>query len=65
MTAAAVDEVCRNARAVLLERDQVMAGEDIVGADAVLDRVEQDHLQIAAIDGILWPGIAGREPAWL
>ena len=31
----------------------------------VLDRVEQDHLQIASVDRVLRPRIAGGAPAWL
>src|SRR4029453_3676821 len=61
--AAAVDEPGRDAPAVLLERDQVMAGKYVRSADPLLNRVEQDHLQVAAVDGVLRPGIAGGEPA--
>ena len=42
-----------------------MAGQYVMGADPVLDRVKQGHLQIASLDCVLWPRIAGGASAGL
>ena len=60
-----VHEMRRHARAVLLERNEMVTGKYIVGADPLLHRGQQDHLQIATVDRVLRPGISGGEPAWL
>src|SRR5260370_36871362 len=43
----------------------MMAGQYVFRADPLLDRVEQDQLQVAAADRVLRPCIAGGAPARL
>ena len=38
---------------------------EIFGSDAFADGAKQKHLQLAAMDRILWPAISGRESSWL
>ena len=45
-----------------LPAGQMMAGENAVGAQPLARRVEQDHLQFAAMDGELRPVVAGGRP---
>src|SRR3546814_7319102 len=54
-----------DAGVVLLGLQQPAAEMDAVGADALLHRAEQDHLQVAAMDRQLRCVIAGETPARL
>ena len=61
----AVEELRGDAALVLLEGDEMAPGADALGAERRARRVLQDHQQIAAVDRILRPGIAGGAAARL
>ena len=63
---AACDEACAHfAFRQLLDRSEMVAGPNPCFGEPLPSRAEQDHLQIAAMDRQLRPGIARRKPARL
>ena len=54
----------RDPELILLEANEVMTGADPLGAEARTNRVKQDDEQLAAMDRILRPAIAGGAAAW-
>src|SRR3546814_645325 len=54
-----VDKGSDDVAALLAPVRQVPAGVDSVGADALAHRLQQQHLQLAAVDRELWPAVAG------
>jgi len=45
---------------ILLDRDAMMVGAEPVASGAQAERIEQDRLQVAAMNGELWILITGR-----
>jgi hypothetical protein len=59
------DEMRGHPRIVLLERDEVVTGQNVVRTDFRLDLIKQDFLQVTPFDGVLRPCIAGGASARL
>ncbi len=53
------------AGAILVKAGAFPAGEQPVGSDTLLERLEQDDLEIAAMNLKLWPIVAGQTPGRL
>ena len=58
-----IDEPRAHAIADRLELCKAHAGTYPIRSDPSTDRVEQDHLQLAAMNRVLWILVAGRQPA--
>ncbi len=59
------DEACRDAGIALLDPDAAMAGDEALRAEPRAHRVEQDLVQVGAVDGKVRPLMPGGEPPGL